>query len=115
MIDIDDFFNRQYDANDYNCSHFASELYEALTGVNLGSMFRDFMSCEMKKFVESRKRLVRRIQHLNDPCLVVRRERDLAPHVGVYIHGWIMHMTTSGVVNDTVDGFGNGATLRFYK
>lgn len=94
---VDPFLRARHRGDDYNCLHFARDVWLELTGDDIQRRLdalsepegtRHFSRGEVKSFA----RLPRR----SDPCLVLMRRPRGQPHVGVYLRGRILHLTEQG-------------------
>lgn len=100
MIEIDwsKYTSKQYDDDNYDCLHFACELYNELTGISVDDGV--FTQCQNtgKRIVNPT--MLRRYQPLQSPkspCFVVMHRVDKRTHAGVYIDGCIVHLTKNGL------------------
>lgn len=101
MVDLDQFFFRSYDAHNYNCAHFAAEVYQALTGKCVLAMVTAFCSGDKKQNFQHRND-VERIEEPSEPCFVWFCRPGDPPHVGVYVNHGVMHIQHDGVMHQPV-------------
>jgi len=93
-MNINKFLNKKYNENTYNCLHFASEVWEYLTGDN--TLINIIPVGE--KFVLT-KDIINRVHYLekpNSPCLVYFKN-NYSSHIGVYFDNKIIHINKNGV------------------
>lgn len=98
-MSLDRFLFRVFHSKDYNCAHFAREVWESLTGENidkkLGTMLTE--AAKSRHFTTNLRREFKRLPAAVDPCLVIMRRPRSAPHIGVYVRGKVIHITELGV------------------
>ena len=101
MMRFDDLFQRTYDRENFNCLHFVVEAQKVLFGRDSsflingleqeeGGMFRLSGLARFKGF--------RRLPKPENSCLVLFR--GVAPddtHIGTYIDGGVLHISSAGV------------------
>jgi hypothetical protein len=96
---MDKFLNTLYNKQKYNCFHFASDVWQELTGRNsLKGSFHDMR----KKF--------QRISRPVNPCVVIF-SGGRETHVGIYFDNLVMHLNESGVTRERL----NTVSLGFKK
>jgi hypothetical protein len=115
MKSVDAYLDRTFDKKDYNCLHFAKEIWHDLTGVDISERLHGLWHLPTKQIRRHNVRAFVRIQLPTDPCLALMQAPREAPHVGIYIRGRILHITTKGVefmpVEVAMRGFKN---IRYY-
>lgn len=103
-MSIDPFFSRVYNADTYNCAHFASELWQALTGEDIAWKLGGLLSPFDQRTVRPRMfRDFTRLAQPESPCLVIMVRPRTPSHVGVYYEGRVAHITGIGVHYQPVD------------
>lgn len=90
---IEKFLDKRYDERNYNCGHFAAELWFALTGERKYQLCEQTLMASVKSLIE--------IPKCQDPCIVFMKSDSL--HAGVFYQGFIYHLTPTGVVSQTLD------------
>lgn len=94
----DELYHKTYDKNNYNCAHFARDVYLAETGKDIGDTLSGFLLPPSKRVVEMNKR--HRLVKLDrpvSPCLVLMLGNKVAPHVGVFVRDKVIHIQEIGV------------------
>jgi hypothetical protein len=114
----DQFFRRTYDAKNYNCAHFVSEVYRHETGRDITNLLKGFLLPAGERVIEPA--VLRRFTRLERPennCLVVMHRPRTSPHVGLFLRGKVLHLTeTSGVQFMPLEIATLGFTsIRFYS
>ena len=97
-IDWSQYTSKQYNDDNYDCLHFACELYQDITGINV--IDDVFVTCPStaKRIVNPSK--LREYQPLSapkSPCFALMHRADGKTHAGVYIDGCIIHLTRGGL------------------
>lgn len=95
---FDDLFFKHYDRRNYNCAHFVCEAWLFLKGDDIGNHFSDFfkpISEASAKF--SKLKFFKKLKTAESPCIVLFQRKSLAPHVGIYINGKVLHIQPRGV------------------
>lgn len=97
-IDWSRYTSKQYNDDNYDCLHFACELYQDITGINVSDDV--FVMCQNtgKRIVNPSK--LREYQPLSapkSPCFALMHRADGKTHAGVYIDNCIIHMTRGGL------------------
>jgi len=95
-MSLDKFLHAEYHATEYNCGHFARDVYAHLTGMHVGVPTGGEATQWLRKFVF-------RLERPITPCLAVMSRAHYTTHVGVYIDGKIMHLTEQGARIEDVD------------
>lgn len=96
-MSIDKYLSKPYNKRTYNCAHFASEVWEDLTGENLADVLlgvmkpRDLRDVKFKNF----KRL-KKVTTPISPCIVWLYNKN-ASHIGVFVDGRLLHNSSHGV------------------
>jgi hypothetical protein len=112
-MNLDKYFNKTYDEKNYNCLHFAADIWYELTGINLIS--------DINKIINSRltKSEIKHFEKLNcpqTPCVVFMQRKNCRPHVGIHIDGSIFHLTELGPQYLKIDIVRRGFTkLRYVR
>ena len=94
----DELYYKTYDKNNYNCAHFARDVYLAETGRDIGDTLSGFLLPPSKRVVQMHKR--HRLVKLDrpvSPCLVLMLGSKVAPHVGVFVRDKVIHIQEAGV------------------
>jgi hypothetical protein len=94
-MNLDHFHTKSYDFTSYNCLHFASEVWESLTGnAVLQLLSRVLGTDDVTAELRRRFRILTKPQ---DPCLVLMRSLGKDPHVGIWVNGAVLHIGPDGV------------------
>lgn len=93
-MNMDHYFNRKYNASDYNCAHFACEVWEGLCGKQFTDALK-FLLCgpSKRRAVLADLKSINIMREPQDPCIVYLKAPLRAPHVGVWIRGKVFHIT----------------------
>lgn len=114
---IDEFFNRKFNRETYNCAHFASEVWQHLTGESIAHKLTGLLEPPKYRHVrfDLRRQFVR-LQAPESPCLALMTRRGSPPHVGIYLRGRILHIHELGVEFQPTDVASRGfERIGFYK
>lgn len=80
----------------YNCSHYAAELWQAETGIDLRPVLAGFFAAKGDRRVSPHTpATMQRIHAPIEPCLVLFRRGRSTPHLGVFIRGRVQHLSGS--------------------
>lgn len=113
----DDLYYKTYDKNNYNCAHFARDVYLAETGKDIGDTLSGFLLPPTKRVVDMTKRYrLVKLDRPISPCLVIMLGNKVAPHVGVFVRDKVIHIQEIGVqyVSLTIASLGF-TKLGYYK
>lgn len=95
---FDDYFNRVYNKDTYNCAHLVCEVWEDITGDNLSEILKGFLQPFKERTAElSIKNKLKRSKDPTDPCIVLMTQKNIEPHVGIYTKGKVLHIRELGV------------------
>lgn len=110
-MNLDKFFTKSYNAKEYNCTHFASDVWFELTGIDLSRFIiniNDKITDKSFKF-----------EHLDkpmSPCIVIMKRVSFNSHVGIFINNKVFHLTEQGVQYLPLDIASRGFNkLRFIR
>jgi hypothetical protein len=95
-VSLDKFLHAQYHKTQYNCGHFACDVYNYLTGADIEVPTGTVSTVSLRRFVN-------KLSDPVSPCLAVMSRPHYTTHVGVYINGKIMHLTEQGARIEDVD------------
>ena len=87
----------KYDADNYCCEHFLIDAYRHYTGIDISSKLLTsgfFNASNLRQFVP----VVTPTQH----TIVLFRDKGKA-HVGLWLHGRVLHLEPHGVVWQTLN------------
>lgn len=116
-IRIDDYLNREFRRHSYNCWDFVRDIWKDLTGVDLGHQTPNDPSVGSytQRALEVASRLTP-LESVEDPCIVLFQRKRLAPHVGVYYRGKVLHMNPRGAEYRALDQVSaNFTSVQFYR
>jgi hypothetical protein len=101
---------------DYNCAHYAAEVWERETGQDIRHVLGGFFAAKGGRRVDAPAVLTfRRIPAPVEPCLVLLRHGKATPHVGVFLRGRVQHLTHVGPIRQPLDVAKIGyRSVRFY-
>lgn len=116
-MSIDKFFFRIYNRKTYNCAHLACEVWKHLTGEDLSKQMQGFFAGrgETKAVLKDLRGFVRLPKPVS-PCIVLLQAPRLAPHVGIFLKGRVIHIQPRGVEFQPIEIVSNNFTkVGFYK
>lgn len=97
-MNIDQFFNKKYHKDNYNCAHFVADVWQELTGKCIDEALRCFlMPVKDRQVPIDLRRSFKRLSCPQEPCIVLMRRPKDDPHVGIFFDGKVMQITESGV------------------
>lgn len=115
-MNLDRFFAKEYHRVNYNCAHFAVEVWHEVTGQDLSGQMEVFAAPPGQAKVTKRGHTFTRIVAPETPCLVLVNGVDRAAHLGVHLNGKMIHIRPTGVEFITLAVACRGAKrVRFYK
>lgn len=78
-MSIDAFLKKRYNRETYNCAHFASEVWESLTGESIGHKLAGLLEPPKSRHVrfDLRRQFVR-LEAPESPCLALMQRRGSA-------------------------------------
>lgn len=92
-MSIDKFLDRVYIEDKYNCFDFVREVWQDLTGIDIGGLQTPKMDRRgLKGDWDYTAAKWVRIDAPKDPCVVLFMRARAIPHVGVYIRGKVLHL-----------------------
>lgn len=116
MTSVDAYLGRTFHKASYNCLHFTRDVWLDLTGVDISDRLAGLWHLPTKRVRRHNTRSFERLPGPIDPCLVLMQAPREAPHVGIYLRGRILHITTCGVEFMLLDVASRGfKTIRYYK
>lgn len=98
MLDLSKYDDKRYRYHDkrYNCLHFAVDIYQDITGDDMGVYVTGLMTGRDKRTIDIKQlKRFRPITAPIEPCLALMHGGEL--HVGIYHQSKIIHITESGV------------------
>jgi hypothetical protein len=97
-VNTDEFLDRRYHAKDYNCAHFACDVWAAATGTDLRESLSGFLTSPARRRADlGQLRRVKWLARPESPCLVWC-QRPGQSHVGVFLRGKMLHLLEQGGV-----------------
>lgn len=96
MINWDKYASVKYDDKNYNCLHFAVDIYKDLTGQDMGLFVDELMTDKHHRIINPAK--LKNFSQIATPChacLVIMRGQ--AVHAGIFYNNTIIHLTDGGV------------------
>lgn len=88
---------KTYDPIKYNCWQFAQEIWEELTGVDLGNQTpAEYSAVAYSKKAAEFATQLKRIEKPASPCLVLLQRPQSEPHIGVFYRGSVIHLKREG-------------------
>ena len=97
-IDWSKYTGKAYDDDNYDCLHFACELYHEMTDINVSDSVFVIDQQTGKRLVNPQTlRDYTALPMPKSPCFALMHRHDSKTHAGVYIDGCIVHLTKSGL------------------
>lgn len=93
---VDPYLRRRYDRREYNCLHFARDVWQEATGEDVTEKLAGLLDPASRHPTRGHFRSFKRINTPQDPCFVLMRRPRLEAHVGVYIRGRVLHIQAAG-------------------
>jgi hypothetical protein len=88
----------EYDPGEYNCSHLVVDAWRIFTWRDIAGVMETFMcDASWRKAPASLRRHFRLMERPKTPCIALLKRSRSAPHVGIYVNGSVLHITTRGV------------------
>lgn len=115
---VDQFLNRKYDENTYNCLHFTREVWLALTGEDIGTKLHGLLGqASDRRLMISHFRAFERLTHPIPPCIMYMTQLDKDPHIGVVLADGLLHIRRTGPEFFPIPLASRGATppFRYYR
>jgi len=105
-MNFDKFLDKKYNSKNYNCLHFVKDVYKELFEIDIENVFRglfDGPGCRKPSVVglEQLSRLERPIS----PCIALFQANRRSPHVGIWLGGRILHLSTNGAEWTPLESF----------
>lgn len=95
-LNVEKYLFKTFSLHDYNCWHFACDVWADLTGVRLHSSIEDFHLGALNGYALRQSECLTPIPSPQSPCLVLMQRQRIHPHVGVYVNGRLLHLKESG-------------------
>lgn len=99
---LDKYFSKEYDAKNYNCSHFVRDVWLELKGSDLTAMLCAWNSGNLIEAIKHRKDLTK-LDKPVDPCIILFQKPNTPPHAAIWIDGGVFHLTDNGARLDDFD------------
>lgn len=112
-------YAKTYDIENYNCTHFAADIWLCLTGEDIS----EFMSLFIPKtgivgniYDSQNRRLFKRVRKPESPSIVLISSKMADAHVGVWNKNGVFHISSfSGVKFEKLENMTNNfSRVRFY-
>lgn len=88
----------------YNCVHFACEVWEYLGKNGLREALEGFLNGSIgKKTTNGNLKLLKPLDNPETPCIVLCQNGKRQAHVGIYYKGRVLHNTAQGVKFELID------------
>lgn len=109
-MSLDQFFDRRYNRNTYNCAHLVADVWEAETGECIRQALAGFLAPPAdRRAAWSLARDFVPLTRPAAPCIVLMRRPRSPSHVGIYIRERVAHIREPGFAYQPL----NVATLGF--
>jgi len=100
-MSIDKYLDKVYDEKNYNCSHFAAEVWKDLTGIDISNLIGQVYTsrranahkAELRQFLGAFQALEKPVS----PCIALFILPRKTTHVGIVLDGRILHIGPKGV------------------
>lgn len=92
----DEFIDRVYVRNVYDCFHFVREVWAHLTGEDISDRLHGLMEAATRKVMPSHVKYVVRLRQPVTPCLCLMRKSTGEMHIGIYWYDKIFHLQKTG-------------------
>lgn len=111
MSSVDAYFSRIYNSRTYNCAHFVCEVWKDETGQDITANLAGYLCGPgERRAIKAQRRAFRRLATPQSPCVVLFQGLRSAPHVGIYIRGRVLHISSKqGVRFDDLKSASIGA------
>jgi hypothetical protein len=94
-LSVDKYLNKSYCPQKYNCGHLVSEVWFDETGQDIsGPMSGFFGGRNDRHMVLSNLRAFKRLKAPVSPCVVLLQSPGRLPHVGIYLRGRVLHISS---------------------
>jgi len=94
-MELDHFYLKNYDSQNYNCAHFIADVYSHIYGKEAKRLISKFiLPFESSVSKLSIRRHFKQIKTAQENCLVVFHGRRSDNHVGVFIMGKVFHINS---------------------
>lgn len=114
-MSIDRYLDRTFHKASYNCLHFTRDVWLDITGIDITERLAGLWHLPTKKVRRHNARAFTALPGPTEPCLVLMQSPREAPHIGVYIRGRVLHITTHGVEHMPPDVASRGfKTIRYF-
>lgn len=92
-FNIDVFMDKEYDFVNYNCAHFAVEIWQCMTGQIIDAQLCGLNGLR-KTFILLKNPL--------SPCIVLMQNKNGENHIGVFIRDKVLHLRENGVCFESI-------------
>lgn len=102
---VEKFLSKEYDAKNYNCWHFACDVWSSITGqLYSAKQVDDYHTVSQlhERALQMTGAFVTLDKPVN-PCFVLMRRQRLSPHIGIMIQGKVLHLNDKGAFFDSFD------------
>lgn len=98
VFSVDPYLDREHRGDDYNCMHFARDVWKDLTGKDIGLRLKALHDpAEVRKARAGDLKAFEKLDRPISPCLALMRRPRTAPHIGIYLRRRILHLNENGV------------------
>lgn len=96
-MSIDQYLERTFHPENYNCWDLVREVWQDLTGHDIGDRTpHPATPLAMRRRFDREEREFIRLDAPRSPCITLLRRPRAVPHVGVYLRGRLLHMSERG-------------------
>ena len=117
-MNLDKFFLKVYDKNNYNCAHFVADVWKEITGEDITWKLSGFLRPKTERTVSRElARIFTRVPYSSKELSIVLMQRaGHTPHVGILHNGRIFQLTELGAEYSERDVACRGfQRVRYYK
>ncbi|MBN46211.1 MAG: hypothetical protein CMH23_07025 [Methylophaga sp.] len=103
-MSIDQFYNRVYNRQTYNCAHFVAEVWAHITGRDITHILKGFLLPPKDRYVRAElRRQFEKLTEPKSPCIVLMQRPKTVPHVGLFYNGKVFQIHERGVEFQPLD------------
>lgn len=101
---IDKFFGRKHHPKTYNCAHFVCDVLAELKSPEMGELLKGFLCAKKdRKILKDDLSKITVLQKPVDLCVVLMQRPKASTHVGIYLKGKVLHLSSQSVQYQPLD------------
>jgi hypothetical protein len=113
---LDKYLGASFDLHNYNCWHFACDVWHDLTGIRHHTSIEDFRVGSLNRIAADTSDTLVKLSEAVSPCFVLMQRRMATPHIGVYYNEKVLHLNERGAayapLSVVIAGF---QTVNYYR